>query len=300
MTRIDAFWITISRLLRSAFRVAPSSMSKLVRSVFLGLCLSVALTACATAPDDPVEREIYDQANDPAQPLNEAIFEFNMAIDRGLLRPIAKAYEFILPDLVRDGIRNVLRNLRTPVIAANDVLQGEFARAGDTLGRFAFNTSMGLGGIFDVAGEAGVEFHEEDFGQTLAVWGFEEGPYLMLPVLGPSNGRDLVGFIVDTGLDPFQWWSYNSDTWIVENQGMVRGVATAVDTRSRNYQQLEDLEETSLDFYAAVRSLYRQQRNSLINNGMANDAVPEIGFDDELDGFYEDESSDDQQASLTE
>ncbi len=290
----------MSETMVSAFQVAPGSMSKLIRSVFLGISLSFALTACATAPEDPVEREIYEQANDPAQPVNEAIFEFNMAVDRGILRPVAKAYEFVLPDLVRDGIRNFLRHLRTPVIAANDILQGEFARAGDTLGRFAFNTTMGLGGIFDPAGEAGVEFHEEDFGQTLAVWGVDEGPYLMLPLLGPSSGRDLVGLIVDTGLDPFQWWSYNSEKWVIENNSTIRAVATAIDTRSRNYQQIEDLEETSLDFYAAVRSLYRQQRNSLINNGSENDVVPDIGFDDDLDGFYDDEGSDDQQASLTE
>lgn len=251
-----------------------------IKRLCAGIVLSVALVGCATAPTDPVEREIYDEANDPVQPLNEAIFEFNMAVDRAVLRPVAQAYEFILPDLVRDGVRNFLRHIKTPVILANDLMQGDFDRAGETMGRFIFNTVAGFGGVFDVAGEAGIEYHQEDFGQTLAVWGVEEGPYLMLPFIGPSSGRDAIGIIVDAGLDPLRWWGYNSDDFVIENNGLIRTVAEAVDTRSRNYKQLEDLEETSLDFYATVRSLYRQQRESLIRNGVPDDdALPNIGFE---------------------
>ncbi|NMM43802.1 VacJ family lipoprotein [Rhodospirillaceae bacterium KN72] len=251
-----------------------------LRSLAATLILCGAVAACATAPTDPVEREIYEEANDPAQPLNEAIFEFNLALDKAVLRPVAKAYEFALPDLVRDGVRNFLRYLKTPVILANDLMQGEVERAGDTLGRFLFNTIGGFG-VFDVAGSGGLEYHEEDFGQTLAVWGVGEGPYLMLPFLGPSSGRDLAGFIVDSGLDPFRWWGYNSDRPVIENNTFIRAGAEAIDTRSRNYKQLEDLEETSLDFYATVRSLYRQQRNSLIRNGAdADEAIPDMSFDD--------------------
>lgn len=247
----------------------------------LCLFLAVSVSACATAPDDPVEREIYEEANDPAQPLNEAIFEFNLALDKAIIRPVARAYDFIFPSLVKDGVRNFVRHLRTPVILANDLMQGEIDRAGETMGRFIFNTIAGFGGIFDVAGEAGIEFHEEDFGQTLAVWGVEEGPYLMLPFLGPSTGRDFAGFIVDAGLDPLRWWGYNSDDFIVENNGALRAGAQLIDTRSRNVDQLEDAEETSLDFYATVRSLYRQQRDSMIRNGDPDeDAIPDIGFDE--------------------
>ncbi len=250
-----------------------------LKSVVLGLALAVSLAGCATAPTDPVEREIYDEANDPAQPLNEVIFEFNLALDKVVLRPVAKAYEFLLPDLVRNGIRNFIRNLKTPVILANDLMQGEPERAGDTLGRFLTNSLWGLG-LFDVASEAGIPYHEEDFGQTLAVWGVEEGPYLMLPFLGPSSGRDLAGFIVDAGLDPLRWWGYNSDRTIIEYNTFIRAGAEVIDARSRNYRQLEDLEENSLDFYATVRSLYRQQRTNMILNGQHDDsAIPDIGLD---------------------
>ncbi len=269
-----------------------------IKRLCAGIVLSVALVGCATAPTDPVEREIYDEANDPVQPLNEAIFEFNMAVDRAVLRPVAQAYEFILPDLVRDGVRNFLRHIKTPVILANDLMQGDIDRAGETMGLFIFNTVAGFGGVFDVAGEAGIEYHQEDFGQTLAVWGVEEGPYLMLPFIGPSSGRDAIGIIVDAGLDPLRWWGYNSDDFVIENNGLIRTVAEAVDTRSRNYKQLEDLEETSLDFYATVRSLYRQQRESLIRNGVPDDdALPNIGFEG-YEGIDTESDGKDTQASL--
>ncbi len=269
-----------------------------VKRLCAGIVVAFAVAGCATAPTDPVEREIYDEANDPVQPLNEAIFEFNMAIDRAVLRPVAQAYEFILPDLVRDGVRNFVRHLKTPVILANDLMQGEIDRAGETMGRFIFNTVAGFGGVFDVAGEAGIEYHQEDFGQTLAVWGVDEGPYLMLPFIGPSSGRDALGLIVDAGLDPLRWWGYNSNEFVIENNGMIRTAAEVIDTRSRNYKQLEDLEETSLDFYATVRSLYRQQRESLIRNGEPDDeALPNIGFEG-YEGIGTESDGQDTQTSL--
>jgi phospholipid-binding lipoprotein MlaA len=244
----------------------------------IGFLLVTGLSACATAPQDPVEREIYEEANDPAQPLNEAIFEFNLALDKAIIRPIAYVFDAVFPTLVKDSVRNFVRHLRTPVILANNLMQGEVEHAGDTLGRFIFNTVAGLGGVFDPAGEAGIAFKDEDFGQTLAIWGIEEGPYMMLPFLGPSNGRDLTGFVVDAGLDPLLWAGYNSERSVVENNVVIRSAAQIIDGRSRNVEQLEDLEETSLDFYATLRSLYRQQRNDLIHNGEADD-LPDIGFE---------------------
>ncbi len=144
-------------------------------------------------PTDPEARAAYLEASDPLEPLNRAIFSFNLTLDKAILRPIATVYNAALPDPVRDGVRNFLNNLRTPIILANDVLRGEIGRAGDTVGRFLLNSTLGVGGLFDIASELGFDFHNEDFGQTLAVWGIGEGPYLMLPIFGPSNPRDAVG-----------------------------------------------------------------------------------------------------------
>ena len=245
--------------------------AKFMKRIAICLFLSTGVSACATVPDDPVEREIYEQANDPYRPVNEAVFEFNMAVDKAIVRPIAKAYDFLLPTLMKNGVRNFIRHLKTPAILVNDLMQGEVERAGDTMGRFIFNTVAGFGGVFDVAGEAGIPHHEEDFGQTLAVWGVGEGPYLTLPFLGPSNGRDFAGFLVDAAFDPLLWQGCNSDDFVIENNGLLRAGAEAIDSRARNVTRLETLEETSLDFYATVRSLYRQQRDSLIRNGEPDD-----------------------------
>ncbi len=239
---------------------------------------ALVITGCATMPSDPEARAAYLEASDPLEPLNRAIFSFNLGLDKALLRPLAAAYNTVLPDPVRDGVRNFLNNLRTPIVLANDVLQGEIGRAGETVGRFLLNSTIGVGGLFDIATELGFEFHDEDFGQTLAVWGVGEGPYLMLPILGPSNPRDAVGLVGEYFADPVVIWTNNTDReWILYTR---TGVNT-VDRRSRNVKTLEELERTSLDFYAAVRSLYRQRRMDEIRNGESGDPVgiPSITFD---------------------
>ncbi|MEQ8603558.1 MAG: VacJ family lipoprotein [Marivibrio sp.] len=262
-----------------------TAMRRAAARGLLALMLAMTAAACATPPDDPDERAAYEEVNDPLEPMNRTIFEFNMFVDEFLLRPVAKAYEFIFPDLVRNSVRNFLRNLKTPVILANDLMQGEVERAGDTAGRFIFNTLIGAG-LFDPASEAGVAYHEEDFGQTLAVWGVDGGPYLMLPFLGPSNLRDTGGFVADRFLQPTTYWAENSSRDWAEYSGLILGVTEAVDMRSRNYRQLEDLQETSLDFYATVRSLYRQQREALIENRQDADQpapMPSMSFDSFLE-----------------
>ena len=236
------------------------------------------MSGCATMPTDPEDKAAYLEASDPLEPLNRAIFGFNLAVDKALIRPLAAAYTTILPDPVRDSVRNFVNNLRSPIILANDVLQGEIGRAGETAGRFLLNSTIGIGGLFDVAGSLGFEFHNEDFGQTLAVWGIGEGPYLMLPLLGPSNPRDTLGFVSEYFTDPVALWANNTDRQWVQYTRI--GVDT-VDRRSRNVKTLEELERTSLDFYAAVRSLYRQRRLDEIRNGESNDpvGVPNITLD---------------------
>lgn len=227
----------------------------------------------------------YREANDPIEPLNRYFFELNRGLDALFIRPVAEIYRGAVPRVVRDGVRNVTNNLRAPVIFANDLLQGEPERAGDTLGRFTTNTFIGLGGIFDVASgeygdnvDAGIPYHNEDFGQTLAVWGASEGPYLVLPVFGPAPVRDAVGMVGDVLLDPF--------TWLVPNQyqlgfGLTRFAARGIDARSRNIETLDEIERSSIDFYATVRSLYRQRRQAEIANGrgeIEDGALPELNL----------------------
>lgn len=239
--------------------------------------LAVFLAAgCATAPD-PADKDAvaeFRQINDPIEPFNRAVFSFNRGVDTVILKPLARIYR-ATPSAFQDGVNNVLANLRAPIVLMNDLLQGEFRRAEQTVGRFVVNSTVGIMGVADVAAEMGVPRHNEDFGQTLAVWGAAEGPYLMLPLLGPSNPRDTVGLAVDFLADPVNLWATNTDRdWILYSRtGM-----TAIDARARRYEEIDDLERNSLDFYAAVRSLYRQRRADEIGNGKgtANQPVPGI------------------------
>ncbi|MDJ0686694.1 MAG: VacJ family lipoprotein [Alphaproteobacteria bacterium] len=261
-----------------------------LKRFFLAAFLAVGLIGCAAAPvqdGDLTEDELaeFEDVNDPIEGFNRAVFQINLLIDKVILRPISAAYGE-LPDGLRDTVRNFLRNLRTPVILANNLLQGDWEGAQNTTGRFIVNTSIGLGGLIDIADHEGkgIPFRDEDFGQTLAVWGAGEGPYLMLPLLGPSNVRDTAGIVVDYFLDPFNWWERNSDDGTATTIVWSRRIMEAIDSRSRNYQTLEDLEETSLDFYAAVRSLYRQQReNMILNQDVDVDINKNEDFDFDID-----------------
>ena len=238
------------------------------------LALSVLfLSSCAKRPPDsnPEAQLNYDEANDPLEPFNRAMFEVNLGLDKAIVKPIAYVYKEAVPEIFQNFVRNFLDNLRSPIIFVNDLLQGEFERAGNTLIRFVMNSSFGIGGINDFAGEVGIMKHDEDFGQTLAVAGVESGPYLMLPIFGPSNPRDGIGILVDLLIDPFR---YITNTAF----GLGRSGARAVDTRARRYDTINDLERTSLDFYAAVRSLHLQRRADEIRNGApsANKPAPMI------------------------
>ena len=161
-------------------------------------------------------------------------------------------------------MRNFLGNLRTPAILANDILQGEPRRAGDTAGRFLINSTLGVGGLFDIARDHfNVPGHTEDYGQTFAVWGIGEGPYLFVPIIGPSNARDLVGFGVGIVADPFFWLGQGV---VVQALSYSRAGATAMDTREGLIETLDEVQRTSLDPYATLRSGYRQNRAAQIGN----------------------------------
>ena len=264
-------------------RVRLSRTSGRGRSVlrtFSVLFVSLSLVAgCATPPDptDPEAVAEFKQVNDPAEPVNRAIFAFNRGVDTVVLKPASGMYNHLVPPILREGVHNALDNLRSPVIFFNDILQGEFERAGDTFMRFLINSTIGVLGLGDPATDMGIAGHDEDFGQTLATWGTGEGPYVMLPVFGPSNPRDAVGLAVDFLVDPFNWWAANTNR---EYATYARGGTRAVDQRARNTDALEDLERTSLDFYATVRSLYRQRRANAITNGGDNSNLPAPGLTD--------------------
>jgi phospholipid-binding lipoprotein MlaA len=233
----------------------------------------IALAGCATPPtDDPEALAAYREANDPLEPFNRGVFSFNRTVDGLVLKPAAQIYRGVVPETGRNMVHNFLENWTAPVVVANSLLQGDMDRATIALGRFFINTMAGLLGTIDVARELGGEGHrDEDFGQTLAVWGVGEGPYLVLPILGPSNPRDAVGLAVDSVLDPW------SEVFLDTPKELARSGVTAVDTRSRYIDQIDELEATSVDFYAAIRSLYRQRRVAEIRNGDPDiGAFPEI------------------------
>ncbi len=235
----------------------------------------VAVGACAPVPKDPEALRAYKEANDPLESTNRKIFEFNMALDRNIMKPVAKAYRKTFPAFVRNSIRNFLDNAAFPQTLINDVLQGKPGRAAETAMRFFVNTVAGFFGFFDVAAQYGLEAHKEDFGQTLAVWGVTEGPYLMIPFLGPHNARHAAGRVGDKLLDPLTYVAPGG--WEYRVASITSTIVNIVDRRSRSIEALEDLERNSLDLYATIRSLYRQNRNSEIRDGKpAKITVPEI------------------------
>jgi phospholipid-binding lipoprotein MlaA len=246
----------------TTLHAARSVTTRIAGSIF-ALAL---LVGCATPPpaSDPEAVAEWKQVNDPIEPFNRGVFAVNRFIDTYAFKPAAQGYRAVVPDGGRQRIHNVIANLNSPLTLANDLLQGEFDRAVQTLFRAAINTTFGILGLHDVATEAGIPAHEEDFGQTLAVWGIGEGPFLMLPVFGPSNPRDGIGLAAEFFADPFGRGMTNiGREWISYTRSGVAGL----DKREGLLDSLDEIERTSLDYYASLRSLYRQHRAAEIRNG---------------------------------
>lgn len=235
--------------------------------------LSLLATACAhdhapraaaapagdeAATDAFFEDEIVGPyAPDPLESMNRPVFAGNMALDRAFIDPVARAYGAITPMPVKRAVRSVFANLNAPVVLVNEMLQLRGRRAAQTLGRFALNSTLGIGGIFDPAAELGWNEHRADFGQTLGNCGVGPGFYLVLPLLGPSTARDAVGAAVDLFL--------RLDTWLLPLQGQLfLGGGFGISERDDKREELRALRESSIDFYAAVRSAYLQTREARI------------------------------------
>jgi phospholipid-binding lipoprotein MlaA len=245
--------------------VGNDSLVRAARVWALFGVLSVGLMACATPPpaDDPDAVADFKQTDDPLEPTNRVFYAINNGLDTVLLRPAAQAYRFVVPGPVREGVHNVLSNIGTPTQLANDMLEGKPRRAGDTAMRFVINTTVGVFGIFDVAKKWGYPDHDSDFGMTLANWGVPEGPFLFLPVLGPSDPRDASGFGVNIAMDPFTWVGGPHDTGLTAFNWSRYGL-NAIDSRERVLDPIDQIKKTALDPYATFRSLYRQHRHGQI------------------------------------
>lgn len=215
-----------------------------------------------TAMDGAAEATSAGDAADPWEGMNRDLYAVHNAVDNAVLEPVARGYRAATPTFFRTGVSNFLRNLRSPVIFANDVLQFEPERAVTTAARFGINTTVGVVGLFDPASSMGLERHDEDFGQTLAVWGVPAGPYVFVPLMGPTTVRDASARVVDMAFDPFTWAEGDD----VEDFRIARGVLTALSARESVIDAVDAL-DTAVDPYVSVRTSYFLLRESAIQNG---------------------------------
>ncbi len=262
------------------------TLKRLAQMLALLMVVGIAANCSSTPPPEDYDDENYS-VNDPLEGINRVTFAFNQAVDSVLIKPVAEIYVGLVPRWGRDRVNDALNNLGEPINFANSVLQWELERAVTAMLRLAFNSTSGLAGFFDVAEGVGLSRAAEDFGQTLGVWGVGEGPYLVLPLFGPSNPRDAVGIGVDYVMDPFT-------KALRSHERYQRFIARGIDQRARHIEDLEALEETSIDFYAAMRELYRQFRSNEIRNG---ELAPPLPIPSISLGIFSDEEFD--QAAAT-
>ncbi len=239
----------------------------------VGMTLSAWLAGCAANP-----AQLTHSPKDPYERFNRGTHRFNDVLDRSVAKPVAKGYRAITPQAVRTGIGNFTANLEMPGTMLNDMLQGKLRAAASDMGRFLLNTTMGIGGFFDVASKAGIDHNEEDFGQTLGAWGVPSGPYLVLPLLGPSNIRDAPSRVVDSFTNPSTYtnpevhWSY----WVV-------------DKIHKRYEllPLDPTLQKAFDPYAFIRDAYLQNRAYKVSDGQVSEEPledPGAPMDQDADG----------------
>ncbi|MGE3623183.1 MAG: VacJ family lipoprotein [Bdellovibrionales bacterium] len=246
---------------------------KLMTCVLLGSC--IVLSACADMPKGQDQAD-YDAVNDPFESVNRTIFDVNVFLDRLLLRPLAELYRAMVPPPVRERVTNIISNMKEPVIFANNVMQGEFSRAGVTAERFAINTTLGIGGAFDWANEWKLYQQVGDFGQTLYTWGIDSGPYIVLPLLGPSNVRDAIGYGVDSAMSPWQYLADMGGSSTYWHYQLVSTGMEGITKREQNIEALDALRKGSLDFYAQMRSVFRQYRDKQLGIKGTQEQAPKF------------------------
>jgi phospholipid-binding lipoprotein MlaA len=249
-----------------------STIHFIIPFIFCGILVAVILSSCSGVKTDS---SIYD----PLEKYNRQSLKINDALDKAILEPVVKGYRAVTPQAGRTVIANFLRNLNSPVIIGNELLQGDLKGAHDASIRMVVNTLAGFGGILDLASEGGFEYQPEDFGQTLATWGVGDGMYLMIPLLGPSTLRDTAGRFVDGYLDPLSTYLFNIDEGHLQYTRMGSQV---VSNRGELIEVINDLRKNSFDYYAAIRSAYYQRRQAQIHESGAD--FLEIPDYDEFEG----------------
>lgn len=244
------------------------TMKKLL-PVIVSAVLAVSATEAAAAKKKsaapapaPVESRVYD----PLEPINRGIFWFNQGFDRFVFRPVASGYRYITPQPIRNRVGNFTDNLFEPINMLNALLQGDFTQGMTSFWRLLINTTIGLGGINDVASEAGLAARTEDFGQTLGFWGVGDGPYLVIPILGPSNLRDAVGMVADVYTHPLYYYLEADDAIFLAG-------TRALVVRERLIDPMDDINGSALDAYASYRSIYGQLRAAQIKNTRSGDTT---------------------------
>ncbi|NQZ13505.1 MAG: VacJ family lipoprotein [Alphaproteobacteria bacterium] len=247
------------------------------KTLALTLAACVSLAACSGTMSGA---DGYSEIPDPFEDVNRVTFQFNEAVDKAVLEPVARGYRAVTPGGIRTVVSNFITNLKSPIVIGNQLLQGDLEGAGNATARMVINTLAGFGGILDLADEGGIEHEPEDFGQTLATWGVGDGAYVVLPLLGPSSIRDASGMLVDSYADPLRIYLFN-----VEEEGWhyARVGATVLSERERLLDVVDDLRRNSFDYYAALRSAYYQNRQSIIRDEKAVGSAggPEIpDYDD--------------------
>jgi phospholipid-binding lipoprotein MlaA len=229
---------------------------------------------------DPLFDENFDyelelssdmQEADPFENANRKVFAFNQGVDTFFIDPVTRGYRFLVPELARKGLRRAYLNLNSPKVFVNDLLQLHFRDAGETLGRFVLNSTLGLGGLFDAGKAAGWERHDNDFGRSLATMGVPSGPYLIVPIFGPSTVRDGFGNLIDLAFQPLAYILGPAELMV----NVYIGSGNALTALDANHPKLEALEESSVDFYAALRSAYLQSRRAAVEGIGSVDAGPE-------------------------